>query len=164
MGVWEAQHNIDQYLVLGFLCGTAPTTHLSYLGNFTRFPIKAPTTPEGVDRLLADLREDITKPPRQERLCQAWISPETWGLINARIVSRRTRSQKNSREFSRTIKESLQADLHQRAAKAGSVVESLLASDPHIIQEAWIWMQGWYKDAIDHPSLPSRVAITTMMA
>ena len=41
---------------------------------------------------------------------------------------------------------------------------SLLASDPPLIREAWIRMQGWYKDAVDHPPPPSRFAIANMMA
>ena len=43
-------------------------------------------------------------------------------------------------------------------------MESLLASDPPLIREAWIRMRGWYKDAVDHPPPPSRVTIYHMMA
>ena len=51
-----------------------------------------------------------------------------------------------------------------RAAEAGYAVESLLASDPYLIKEVWIRMRGCYKDAIDHPLPPSRVATDQIMA
>ena len=83
-----AWHNTDHYLVLGCLRRSAPTVHSCYLRKRTLFPIKLPTTPERVDRLFADLQEANPKPPCQERLRQAWISPETWRLVDARIAAR----------------------------------------------------------------------------
>ena len=53
----------------------------------------------------------------------------------------------------------LQEDRRRRAAKAGSMVESILASNPHMIREAWIQMRGWYKDAVDCPPPLARVTI-----
>ena len=44
------------------------------------------------------------------------------------------------------------------------MVESLLMSDPPLIREAWIRAIEWYKDAVDRPPTPSRVAISTMTA
>ena len=41
-------------------------------------------------------------------------------------------------------------------------MESLLASDPTIIQETCIWMRVWYKEDVDLLPRPSRVAISTM--
>ena len=43
-------------------------------------------------------------------------------------------------------------------------MESLLLSDPPITQESWIQMIGCYKDAVDLPPPPTRVAISTMTA
>ena len=43
-------------------------------------------------------------------------------------------------------------------------MESLLASYPPLIQEAWISMRGWYKDVSDCPLPLSRMYIATMMA
>ena len=31
-----------------------------------------------------------------------------------------------------------------------------------LIREAWIGMQGWYKEAVDRPPPPARVALATM--
>ena len=37
------------------------------------------------------------------------------------------------------------------AAEAGSEVDYFVASDPPLIIEACIWIQGWYKDTSDPP-------------
>ena len=86
VAVRDARHNTDHYLVLDCLHEAAPTVHSCHLRKRTCFPIKPPTTLDRVNRLFAELWEDISKPPRQERLLQVWISPETWCLINTRIV------------------------------------------------------------------------------
>ena len=44
-----------------------------------------------------------------------------------------------------------------------SAVESLLASNPPLIREAWIHMLGWYKDTSDRPPPPFRVTLGHMM-
>ena len=43
-------------------------------------------------------------------------------------------------------------------------MESLLASDPPLICEAWIRMRGWYKESVNRHPPPSRVALATMTA
>ena len=45
-----------------------------------------------------------------------------------------------------------------------AAVESLLASDPHLVKEAWIRMWGWYKEAFDRFYRPARANIKWMMA
>ena len=55
-------------------------------------------------------------------------------------------------------------DRRRWAAEAGSALESLLASNPSLICKTWIWIQGWYRDAVDRPLPPSRVALATMTA
>ena len=88
--------------------------------------------------------------------------PETWSLIDTRIAARRRKDQRSSRDLNRTIKVRLREDRHRKSAKAGSAVKFLPASYPPLIREAWISMWRWYKDAVDRPPPPSRVAITTM--
>ena len=154
VAVRDVRHNMEHDLVLGYLHGAAPTAHSRYIRKCTHFPTRTPTTLDGVDHLFAELQEAITKPPQQERLRQAWISPETWRFINARTVACRTGDQRNSRGISRTIKASLQEYQHQRVAKAGSSVESLLASDPLLIRDAWMHIRECYRDAIDRPPAP----------
>ena len=164
IAVRDAQHNTDHCLVLVFLCRAATTLQLRYLGKCTCFPVNLRSTLYGIDRLFAEIREAVTKPPWWERLRQEWTSPETWRLIYARIAKLWIRDQRNSRGIIYRIKVILQEDRRQRAAEAGSAVEYLLTSDPPFIQEAWIRMQGGYRDAVDCPPPPSRVAITTMTA
>ena len=118
---------------------------IDHLGSRTRFPIRISDTPYRVDRMFAKLWRAISRPPCQERQRQAWISSKTWSLINTRIVVRRRKDQRSSQALIHAIKARLQEDRRRHAAKAGSTVDSLLASDPPLIQEAWIRMRGWYK-------------------
>ena len=69
--VWDARHNTDHYLVLGCLCRAAPAAHLRYLGKRTCFPIRPPATPYKADRIFAELRRAIPRPPWREYHCQA---------------------------------------------------------------------------------------------
>ena len=88
VAVGDARHNTYHYLVLVFLRGPAPAAHLQYLRKRKHFPIKPPTTLDRVYCLFYELRGGITNPPRLEHLHQAWKLPETWCLIDARIVAR----------------------------------------------------------------------------
>ena len=88
VAVQDASHNTDHYLVLGCLRGATPDAHLRYLGSRTCFPIRPPEIPDRVDRMFSELRRSIPRPPWQDRHRQAWISPETWSLIDTRIVVR----------------------------------------------------------------------------
>ena len=103
----------------------------------------------------------MTNPSRQERPHQAWISPETWRLIYTMIPElwSRDSEQQHIRAISQQIKASLQDDRQRRSAEAGYADESLLASEPPLIREAWIRMKGWYKDAITPYHPPTRVTI-----
>ena len=114
--------------------------------------------------MFAKLRQAIPRTPQQEPHCQAWISSETWSLINTRIEACRRKDQRISWSLSRAIKAGIQEDRRRRAAESGSVAESLFASNPPLNREAWIQMWGWYKDAVDHPPPPSIVALATMTA
>ena len=144
MVVWDLRHNIDHYPVLGFLRRSAPAAHSRYLRERNRFPLKPLKIPGGVNRLFAELQGVIPKPPCQERPRYVCISPETWQLIDTSIASLQSRdgTQGCVQTLSRKIKEKLQEDQRRRAAKAGSAVEFLLASDPPLIREVWIRMQG----------------------
>ena len=51
----------------------------------------------------------------------------------------------------------LQKDCKLRAATAGMVVEALFTSDPLLVKEACIWMQGWYRNVKDHPPPPRTI-------
>ena len=162
VAVWDTRHNTHHYLVLGCLHRSGLTAHSHYLGKRTRFSIRPPAPLDKVDRMFSKLRGAIPKTPRRERHRQAWISPDTWSLIGTRTAACRQGDQRNARYLTRPIKKSLQEDRRRRAAEAGSGVKALLASNPPLICEAWIWMRGWYKDAVDHPPPPARVDVSTM--
>ena len=136
---------------LGCLRGSGPALHFSYLGKNTRPPIRPPATLDKADRTFAEIRGAIPNHPQKERHCQAWISPETWSLIDTRTAARRQGDQRSSWDLAHAINIALQGDRHRWAGEVGSEVESLLASNPPLTREAWIRMRGWYKDAVDHP-------------
>ena len=136
--VRDASHNTDHYLVLGCIRGAAPAAHFLYLGKRTSFPISPLATldPGQVIPHVCQDQESHTQAPWWEHHSQACISPETWSLIGTRIEARLWRDQQSFRPLTRTIKATLQGDWRRRAAKAGSEVESLLASDMPLICEA----------------------------
>ena len=76
--------------------------------------------------------------PRRERHRQAWISPETWILIDTKTAERRQGDQRNARAVACTINTELQGVQLRQAAEAGSAVKDLLASYPPLIRGAWI--------------------------
>ena len=66
------------------------------------------------------------------------------------------------RILGRNIKASFHGGHHRREAGAGAAVDYLLASDPPLVKDVWIWMLGCYKDVFDPPSPPARVTIERM--
>ena len=142
VAVRDASHNTDHYLVLGCFRGAAPAAHLHYLGRHTCFPIRPLETLDKIYRIFSELRWSIPRSLLQECHRQACISPETWSLIDTRIAARRRKYQRSSRSLSCEIKAGIQEDRRRRAAESGSEVESLLASNPPLIIEAWIRMWG----------------------
>ena len=146
---WDARHNTDHYLVLGGLHGSVPAAHSCYLGKRTHLSIRPPATPDKADHMFAKLWRAIPRPPRRKRHRQAWISPETWNLIDTRIETRQRRYQRSSRALGHAIKAALQGYRYRRAAEAGLAVESFLAYNPPLICKAWIWMRVWYNDTVD---------------
>ena len=101
--------------------------------------------------MFAELWRAIFRTPWQERDRQDWISPETWSLIDARIVARQGNYQWNSRTLSCAINAGLQDYRCRRSAEAGYAVDSLLASYLPFIKDAWIRIRGWYKAGVDRP-------------
>ena len=69
--VRDAWHNMNHYLVLGYLHGAAPTTNSLYPRKRTHFLINTKTTLEEVDCLFDEIHEDTTKPTLCEHLRQS---------------------------------------------------------------------------------------------
>ena len=98
--------------------------------------MRPPTKPTRVDQLFAALRRAVPKAQPREARRNAWISEETWRLVNERVSACRDprKGQAFKRQLGRAVKASLVADLKQRADEAGAEVEALVGADPPLIQ------------------------------
>ena len=166
VSVREPWHNSDHYMVLGFLPSASLTEHKKYLWGRKRWPMRPPTKPTRVEKTFAALRRVVPKAQPRAAIRNAWISEETWRLVDERVSARRDprKGQALKRRLGRAVKASLAADQKQRADKAGSEVEALVGEDPPLIQEAWHRIQGWYKAAVDCAPLPARVTLERFTA
>ena len=72
--------------------------------------------------MFAELWRSIPNPPWQERHRRAYISNETWSLINASIEEHQRGDQQSSWYLACAIKSDLQGDRRKQAAEVGSVV------------------------------------------
>ena len=117
--VRDARHNTYYYLVLGCLCRAKPAAHLRSLWKRTRLPIRTPATPDKSDRMFDEIRRAIPKPAQKERHHQAWISPDTWSLIDTSMEVFRRRDQWISQDLARAIKAALHWEWRRWAAESG---------------------------------------------
>ena len=118
------------------------------------------------DTLFAVLRRDVPKPAPREARQNAWISAETWRLINERVSTRRDPryGKADRRRLGKEIGKGLAKDRRRRMEEAGAAVEALMKADPRLIQEAWHRLQGWYKAAVDRPPPPAQATLKRVTA
>ena len=137
-----------------------------YLGGRKRWPVSPPTEPSRPDTLFAALRRAVPKPKPREARRNAWISAETWRLIDERVSTRRDPryGQADRRRMGKAITASLAQDRRRRVEEAGAEVEDLMKADPPLIQEARYRLQGWYKAAVDRAPPPSRATLKRVSA
>ena len=64
--VRDPQHNLDHYLVLGFLRGAPLRENSKYLGRRKQLPLQPPTTLTREDGIFAALRRAVPKPMARE--------------------------------------------------------------------------------------------------
>ena len=108
-------------------------------------PLRRPTRE---DELFGDLRRAVLKPPPRERHRNAWISEETWRLVDERVTMRRKpRARTGLQKLGRAIRASLKGDQKRRVEEAGTAIEGMLQEDPPDARGAWRRMKGWYKAA-----------------
>ena len=145
-------------MVLGCLPSASPTEHKWYLGGRKKLPLRPPTKPTRKDNALASLRRAVPKAKAREARRNAWISAETWRLVDKRVSARRdpAKGQALKKRLGRAIKASLEADRRRQSDEAGAEVEALVGADPPLIQEAWHRIQGWYKAVVDRAPPPAR--------
>ena len=88
VSVRDPRHNLDHYMVLGFLPSTSLTEHKRYLGGRKRWPMRPPKKPTREDKAFAALRRDVLKMQPRAVRWNAWISAETWRLVDERFSAR----------------------------------------------------------------------------
>ena len=110
--------------------------------------MKTPRRPTREDELFGDLRRAVPKPQPREQHRNAWVSEETWRLVDERITMRRKpRARTGLRKLGRVIQASLKGYRKRRVEEAGTAIEGMLQEDPPDARGAWRRMKGWYKTA-----------------
>ena len=129
-------------------------------------PLRPPTKPTREDDVFAAQRRDVLKANSREARWNEWILAETWRLVDERVSARRDPAKRQAlkRRLGCAIKGSLAADWRRRADEAGAEVEVLAGADPHLIQEAWHMIQGWYKAVFDRAPPPAQATIERITA
>ena len=95
------------------------------------------------DKLFGDLRRAVLKPKPRETHQNAWISEETWRLVDERVTMRRkSRARTGLRRIGRAIQASLKGDRKRRVEEAGTAIEGILQEDPPNGRGAWRRMKG----------------------
>ena len=98
----------------------------------------------------------MPKPHARDRQKNAWISEETWRLVNEIFSARRGAGvQASIWRLGRAIRASLKGDSKRRLETAGTDVEALLGGDPPNAKEAWRRLKGWYKAAVKRALPPA---------
>ena len=64
----------------------------------------------------------------------------------------------------RHIKASLQAERKQRADMDGADIDTLLASDPPLIEEVWLRKDGWHKEEKECDPMPIWITTNQIIA
>ena len=148
VAVQDPRHNSDHYMVMGLLRGGTGREHVKYIAGRRRIPMKPLKRPTREYELFGDLRRAVPKPQPREQHRNAWISKETWRLVDKRVtIKRKPRAQTGIWRLGRAIQASLKGDRRRRVEEAGTAVETLLKEDPPNAREAWRRMKGWYKAA-----------------
>ena len=87
--VWDPRHNSDHYMVLGCLLSAPLSETKRYLGGQKRWPVRPRVKPTRTDELFAALQSALQRAKPREARRNAWISAETWRLIDERVSARR---------------------------------------------------------------------------
>ena len=166
VSVRDPRHNSDHYMVLGCLPNAPLSETKRYLGGRKRWKVRPPTEPSRPDTLFAALRRAVPRSKPREARKNAWISAETWRLIDERVSTRwdPRYGKADRRQLTKEIMASLAQDRRRRAEEAGAEVEDLMKADPPLIQEAWYRLQGWYKAAVDCAPPPARATLKRVTA
>ena len=131
VSVRDPRHNTDHFMVVGCLRSAPEREHARYIRGRRKMPLRPSTEPMKEDGIFAALRRAVPKPHARDRHKSAWISEETWRLVEERFSARRgTGVQMRIRRMGRAIRASLQGDRKRRVETAGTDVEALLGGGP----------------------------------
>ena len=152
-------------MVMGLLRGGTGQEHGKYIARRRRIPMKPPKRPTREDGLFGNLRRAVPKPQPREQHRNAWISKETWRLVDERLTMRgKPRARTGMRRLGRAIQASLKGDRRRRVEEAGTAVESMLQEDPPNARGAWQRMKGWYKAAANRGPPPAQATLERITA
>ena len=89
-----------------------------------------------------------------------------WRIINKRVSARRDLAKDQSliQRLGCDITEILKGYRRRRSEEAGADVETLLGSYPHLDQEAWHRLKGWYRAAVECAVTPAWVNLERITA
>ena len=148
--------NSDHRAIIAEVYSDRPKKLKAYRRGRQRFPMRIPKVgPRNkMEAAFEELQSNCIKPPPRQAKSNAWISEETWQIIDHRATLRRMGrlSRANTRRLGRKVKASLQKDRQKRAATAASAIEGHLDSGE--LQEAWRCLKGWYATASDKAPKP----------
>ena len=137
VAVRDPRQNSDHCMVVGQLRGGTAREHVRYIAGRRRMALLPPKEPTREDKLFGDLRRAVPKPHEREKHRNAWISDETWRLVNKRVLTRRgKRVRARLQRLGRSVRASLKGDRRQRVEAAGKDMEALLGEDPPNAKEA----------------------------
>ena len=130
-------------MVVGHLRSATAQDHACYIKGRRKMPLKPPSEPTREDEIFGALRRSVPKPHKRDRHRNAWISDETWILVNKRVSSRGgTRVKERIWRLGLAIRAILNGDRKRRVEAAGTDVEALLGRDPPNVKEACRRMKG----------------------
>ena len=86
VAVRDPHYNSDHYMVMGLLRGGTAKAHEKYVVGGRKVPMQIQQRPTREDHLFGDLRRAVLKPQPREQHQNAWISEETWQLIDERVT------------------------------------------------------------------------------
>ena len=165
VSVRDPRHNTKHYMVVGHLHSATARDHDRYTKRRRKMPLKPLTETMRRDGLFGALRMAVTKPHERDKHKNAWISEETWRLVDKRVSARRgTRVRERIWRLVRAIWESLKGDRKQRVEAAGTDVEALLGGDPPNAKEVWRRTKGWYRAAVNRAPSPALATLERITA
>ena len=120
VAVRDPRYNSDHYMVMGLLRGRTGRGHAKYIAGRRKIPLKPPRRPTREDEFFGDLRRAVPKTQPREQHRNAWISEETWRLVDKRVtMQRKTRARTGLQRLGRAIQASRKGDRKRRVEEAG---------------------------------------------